>query len=63
MKSPSSMRNGRFNTSKCRGKASKMGSVVHPFSQKTWPVPQTLKNKNKKFKKGHSVTSGGPASD
>jgi hypothetical protein len=27
------MRNGRFNTSKCRGKASKNGGVVHPFFQ------------------------------
>jgi hypothetical protein len=34
IKSPSSMRNGRFNTSKCRGKASKNGGVVYPFSQK-----------------------------
>jgi hypothetical protein len=32
-KSPSSMRNVRFNTSKYRGKLQKMGGDVHPFSQ------------------------------
>jgi hypothetical protein len=30
------------------GQASKNGGVVHPFSQKAWPILQTSK-KNKKF--------------
>jgi hypothetical protein len=29
IKSPSSMRSGRFDTPKCRGKGSKNGGVVH----------------------------------
>jgi hypothetical protein len=39
IKSPSSMRNGRFNTSKCRGKF-----------QKPWPIPHTSKKKILKYK-------------
>jgi hypothetical protein len=60
------MRNGRFNTSKlCRGKASKSGGAVHPFSQKAWPIPQTSKflfflNQKNYKKKGHSLMGEGP---
>jgi P pilus assembly chaperone PapD len=32
------------------GEASKNGGIVHPFSQKPWPIPQTSKNKNLKIK-------------
>jgi hypothetical protein len=39
MKSPSSMRNGRFNTSKCRGKLQKMG-VLYTHSPKL-PSPSS----------------------
>jgi hypothetical protein len=41
IKFPISMRNGTFNTSRCR--ASKNGGDVHPFSQKPWPILQTSK--------------------
>jgi hypothetical protein len=33
------MKNGRFNTSKCKGKLQKMG-VLYTYSQKTWPISQ-----------------------
>jgi hypothetical protein len=45
LKSPSSMRNGRFNTFKCRGQASKIGDDVYSFSQKPWAILQTSKKK------------------
>jgi hypothetical protein len=51
MKSPSSMRNGRFHPSKCRGKVKKMG-VLHTHSPKM-PGPSTnflITPKNKKVK-------------
>jgi hypothetical protein len=48
MKSPSSMRNGSCNTSKCRGKLQKMGMLythspengdaIHPFSKNARPI-------------------------
>jgi hypothetical protein len=34
MKSPSSMKNGRFDTPKCRGKVQKMG-VLYPHPQRS----------------------------
>jgi hypothetical protein len=40
VKSPNSMRNERFDTSKYRGEAWKNGCTVHPFSQKPWPIPK-----------------------
>jgi hypothetical protein len=43
MKSPISMKNGRFYTSKCRGKLQNMGGVVHPFS-----FPKLPKKNSKK---------------
>jgi hypothetical protein len=46
MKSPSSMRNGRFNNSKCRGKLQKMG-MVYTHSPK---MPGTSSKLQKKFK-------------
>jgi hypothetical protein len=39
VKSPNSMRNRRFDTSKSRGKLEKMGVLCTPFSQKPWPIP------------------------
>jgi hypothetical protein len=40
IKSPSSMKNGRFHPPKCRGcgAASKNGSIAHPFFQNTMPI-------------------------
>jgi hypothetical protein len=49
VKSPISMRKGTFN-------ASKNGGVVHPFSQKPWPIIQTSK-KLKFKKKAQNLTS------
>jgi hypothetical protein len=51
MKSPSTMRNGRFHPSKCRGKVQKMG-VLYIYSPKMpSPTPNFLiKPKNKKNK-------------
>jgi hypothetical protein len=50
VKSPISMRNGRFNTSKCRGKLQKMG-VLYTHSPKSpglfIKLPKKLKNKRK----------------
>jgi hypothetical protein len=45
IKSPSSMRDGRFHPSKCRGKASKNGSVVYPFFQNARPFFITPKKR------------------
>jgi hypothetical protein len=39
MKSPSFMSNGRFNTSKCRGKLQKMGVLCTHFSKMPGPSP------------------------
>jgi hypothetical protein len=49
------MTNGRFNTSKYRGKLQKMG-VLYTHSRGPFPkVPKKIKNKNKKFKKKGTV--------
>jgi hypothetical protein len=55
MKSPSSMRNGRFHPPKCRGKLQKNGSVGHPFSQNPWPILMMQKKKGKKCKKSQKM--------
>jgi hypothetical protein len=50
VKSPISMRNGRFNTSKCRGKLQKM-EVLYTHSPKNLgPFPKHPKKNSKKFK-------------
>jgi hypothetical protein len=41
MKSPSSMRNGKFHPPKCRGKLPKNGGAVYPFSQNARPISKT----------------------
>jgi hypothetical protein len=48
VKSPISMRNGRFNTSKCRGKLQKMG-VMYTHSPKMPGSSSKLPQKNKKI--------------
>jgi hypothetical protein len=51
VKSPNSMRNGRFDTSKCRGKLEKMG-VLCTFSLKSpGPFPKLPINFLKKIQK------------
>jgi hypothetical protein len=40
MKSPNSMRNGRFHPPKCRDKVQKMGVAIHPFFQIARPIPK-----------------------
>jgi hypothetical protein len=47
MKSPSSMRNGRFHPPKCRGKVQKMGVLYTHSPKMPGPSPNT---KNKKLK-------------
>jgi hypothetical protein len=55
------MRNGRFNTSKCRGKLQNMG-VLYTHSPKR---PLNFQKNNLEIKiyikKGHSLTVGGPS--
>jgi hypothetical protein len=58
MKSPSSMRNGRFHTPKCRGKLQKMGVLYTHSSKMLGPSPNNQKWKMKKLKK---LEKGGPA--
>jgi hypothetical protein len=43
MKSPSSMKNGRLNTSKCRGKLQKMGVLYTHSSKMPGPSPNFQK--------------------
>jgi hypothetical protein len=43
MKSPSSMKNGRFNTSKCRGKLQKMGVLYIHSSKRLGPFSKLPK--------------------
>jgi hypothetical protein len=40
VKSPSSMRNGRFDTSKCRGKLEKMGVLCTHSPKSLGPFPK-----------------------
>jgi hypothetical protein len=42
MKSPSSMKNGRFNTSKCRGKLQKMEVLYTHSFKRGGPSPSFL---------------------
>jgi hypothetical protein len=51
IKSPSSMRNGRFNTSKYRGKLQKMGVMYTHSSIRLGPFPKLQKNNLRKLKK------------
>jgi hypothetical protein len=51
LKSPSSMKNGRFHPPKCRGKFQKNESVVHPFSQNATPILITHQKKKEEEKK------------
>jgi hypothetical protein len=53
VKSPNSMRNGRFNTSKCRGKLQKMGVLYTHSPKSPGPFPKLPKKKkiNKKISK------------
>jgi hypothetical protein len=50
MKSPSSMRNGRFDTPKYRGKVQKMGALYTHLPKKLMPLQheRALKNPKKK---------------
>jgi hypothetical protein len=43
IKSPNIMRNGRFDTSKCRGKLEKMGVLCAPILPKCQEVPHNSK--------------------
>jgi hypothetical protein len=43
VKSPISMRNGRFNTSKCRGKLQKMGALYTHSPKSPGPFPKLPK--------------------
>jgi hypothetical protein len=56
------MKNGRFNTPKCRGKLQKMG-VLYTHSPKRpslfLKLPSKNKNKNNFKKGGHSLTGQG----
>jgi hypothetical protein len=59
VKSPNSMRNGRFYTSKCRGKIEKIGVLCthSPISLGPFPkLPIIYKKKNLKFKKKEKGT-------
>jgi hypothetical protein len=51
VKSPISMRNGTFNTSKCRGKLQKKGVLYTHSSKSPSPFPKLPKKnpKNKKY--------------
>jgi hypothetical protein len=40
VKSPNSMKNGRFNTSKCRGKLERMGVLCTHSSKSPGPFPK-----------------------
>jgi hypothetical protein len=51
MKSPISMRNGTFNTSKCRGKLQKIGVLYIHSPKSHGPFPKLLKKNFKKIKK------------
>jgi hypothetical protein len=63
MKSPSSMRNGRFNTSRYRGKLQKMGVLYTYSSKRHGPFSKLLKKNFKKInffiKRGHSLMGRG----
>jgi hypothetical protein len=50
VKSPISMRNETFNTSKCRGNLQKMGVLYTHSPKSPGPFPQTSKKKNLKNK-------------
>jgi hypothetical protein len=51
MKSPSSMRNGRFHPFKYRCKVQKMGVLYPPSFQNAKPIPKLVKTSKKKKKK------------
>jgi hypothetical protein len=57
IKSPSSMRNGRFNTSKCRGKLPKMGVLYTHSPERLGPSPKLPKKKLKKSKNLKNLTA------
>jgi hypothetical protein len=63
MKSPVSMRNGRFDTLKCKGKLKKMGVLYTHSSKSPSPFPKLPKKKNLKKKnsqkKGNSLSRAG----
>jgi hypothetical protein len=61
VKSPNSMRDGRFDTSKCRGKLEKMGVVCTHSPQMPKTCKQKNQNKIKKF--GNSQAAVGEASN
>jgi hypothetical protein len=44
------MKDGRFNTSKCRGKLQKMGVMYTHFSKSHGPFPKLPKKKIKKIR-------------
>jgi hypothetical protein len=50
VKSPNSMRNGRFDTSKCRGKLEKMGVLCTHSPQSPRPLAHTPKLPKNKIK-------------
>jgi hypothetical protein len=50
VKSPNSVRNGRFNTSKCRGKLQKMGVLYIHSPKRPSPFPKLPKKNSKKTK-------------
>jgi hypothetical protein len=51
MKSPSSMRNGRFHLPKCGGKVQKMGVLYTHSLKMPSPSPNFLITPKKKFRK------------
>jgi hypothetical protein len=48
VKSPNSMRNGRFDTSKCRGKLEKMGVLCTHSPKSPGPFPKLSKKNSKR---------------
>jgi hypothetical protein len=60
MKSPSSMRNGRFHPSKCKGKVQKMGVVYTHSPKMSSPSPNILRKLKKNSKNSNFLEKGGP---
>jgi hypothetical protein len=59
VKSPNSMRNGRFDTSKCRGKLEKMGVLCTHSPKSPSPFPKLPKKNLKKIQKIQKIQKKG----
>jgi hypothetical protein len=61
VKSPNSVRNGRFDTSKCRGQLEKMGVLCTHFPKSPGPFPKLPKKKiQKNIKNSKQKGQSGP---